>query len=673
MRSNAFLSLVLCLGLMHAITPASAHDGHSHDGHDHDHSHAADASAAIMTTRPAAKSLPPVQADDVFHFVVYGDRTGGVPEGLKVLEQAVDDTNLLDPDLVMTVGDLIQGYNQTPEWLDQAAEYQEIMNRLNMRWYPVAGNHDVYWRGPDAPPQGHHESNYEKHFGPLWYSFQHKNAGFIVLYSDEGDPETNEKAFNQGRLQKMSDKQLEFLEKALKDHKDADHVFLFLHHPRWIGGGYTGGNWDVVHDMLKSAGNVTAVFAGHIHHMRFDGPIDGIAYYTLATTGGHLSAEIPGAGYLHHLNMVTVRPDDISVASLPIGSVMDPKEFTPEFLATVDQARSVRPSLQSGELRLNIDGSASGELTYAIKNTTTRPLQGSLVFGSPDRPSRDWTSDLDHQHYEIAAGQSRQFTFTVNRPAGSMQTLTMPTVRTELDLIGETTRIRLPAIDQPLPLRVSAVPADFFTASKDLALRVQTPQSAVRIPSDEFELPDGPFTIEGWCRLDEAAGYNAVIAKTQSSEYAIFMDEGAPVFDVNLNGRYVSAKSDQTIAIGQWTHIAGVFDGKEVRLYVNGKQVDSRPARGKRRANKLPLFLGADPDAGGNPTRNFVGLLDEVRLSTGAVYEADFTPESRFLPQDSTVLLMHLDRRVGPFVLDHSNSAAMGTLGKAADLVSHDR
>ena len=110
-----------------------------------------------------------------------------------MLEQAVVDTNLLDPDLVMTVGDLIQGYNDTPEWLQQMSEYKDIMNRLKMKWFPVAGNHDVYWRGVGKAPEGQHESNYEKHFGPLWYTFQHKNAGFVVLYSDEGDSKTNER------------------------------------------------------------------------------------------------------------------------------------------------------------------------------------------------------------------------------------------------------------------------------------------------------------------------------------------------------------------------------------------------------------------------------------------------------------------------------------------------
>ncbi|MDG1837806.1 MAG: hypothetical protein P8I91_03280, partial [Phycisphaerales bacterium] len=71
----------------------------------------------VMTDRPTPLPLATPVQDDAFLFAVFGDRTGGPPEGVKVLVQAVADTNLIDPDLVMTVGDLVQGYNTRPLWL----------------------------------------------------------------------------------------------------------------------------------------------------------------------------------------------------------------------------------------------------------------------------------------------------------------------------------------------------------------------------------------------------------------------------------------------------------------------------------------------------------------------------------------------------------------------------
>ena len=143
----------------------------------------------IHTSRENGRPLPLTKGEDAFQFAIYGDRTGGPAEGIEVLRQAVKDTNLLDPDLVMTVGDLIQGYNEPKEWMKQMEEFRGVMEDLNMPWYPVAGNHDIYWRAPAGapkPPPQEHEDNYEEHFGPLWYWFAHKKNGFLVLYTDEG-------------------------------------------------------------------------------------------------------------------------------------------------------------------------------------------------------------------------------------------------------------------------------------------------------------------------------------------------------------------------------------------------------------------------------------------------------------------------------------------------------
>ena len=76
-----------------------------------------------------------------------------------------------------------------------------------------------------------------------------------------------------------------------------------------------------MHDALVEAGNVRAVFAGHIHRMRHDGFRDGIEYVTLATTGGSQNGRSPSAGYLHHFHMVTVREDRISLAALPVSGI----------------------------------------------------------------------------------------------------------------------------------------------------------------------------------------------------------------------------------------------------------------------------------------------------------------------------------------------------------------
>ena len=205
----------------------------------------------FRTDRDSEVELELPAEDESFAFAVFGDRTGGPAAGVQVLAQAVEEVNLVDPDLVMTVGDMIQGYNQYEQWQQQADEFTGIMDGLDSPWFPVAGNHDTYWRG-DGRPDDEHDSNYERHFGPLWYAFRHKDCWFISLYTDEGNPVTGEKNFGKPDCQVMSPEQFAFLDRTLEEAREARHVFVFLHHPRWNGGRY-GGDWPRVHDRLVEA------------------------------------------------------------------------------------------------------------------------------------------------------------------------------------------------------------------------------------------------------------------------------------------------------------------------------------------------------------------------------------------------------------------------------------
>ncbi len=601
------------------------------------------------TDRESPRGLPLPSEDESFHFTIFGDRTGGPAEGVKVLAQAVADTNALGPDLVMTVGDLIEGYNQTADWLPEMEEYRSTMSDLSMPWFPVAGNHDVYWRGSDRPA-GEHEANYEEHFGPLWYAFEHKGSWFVVLYSDEGDPEAGDKSIHEARCQQMSEEQFAWLDRTLQEAAGADHVFVFLHHPRWLGGDSYGEHWNPVHDRLVSAGNVTAVFAGHIHHMRYEGARDGIEYFTLATTGGSLSRDLPEVGFLHHFHVVTVRQGGIDVAAVPVGQVFDARTITGELTDMVqdfDRNLSIDFPETPG---LRGDRKITGYLAVELTNPVERELDVQLSWDS----AQAWRFAPDHSHGRVPPHSSREFLFEVERNSTEFDGMRLPTLHLTMELLTESARIPVTSRSLPLPVNASRLVRPEIPP-EERVLSVDGENDYLSVASDQLAMPDGPLTVEGWLRATRFPDRAGFLTKTENSDFGLFVGEGRPAFVVHLDGEYVTASVDEAVLEpGHWHHLAGVFDGDEVRLYVDGSLVAATPGSGLRTMRSLPFLIGADVNSRGEGTSLIPGQIDEVRVSHRARYQSDFVPARRLREDSETALLLHMDDSQGPWMFDSS-------------------
>ena len=70
---------------------------------------------------------------------------------------------------------------------------------------------------------------------------------------------------------------------------------------------------------------------------------------------------------------------------------------------------------------------------------------------------------------------------------------------------------------------------------------------------------------------------------------------------------------------GQWHHLAGVFDGRNAALYLDGEREDSADAQPIAQA-AAPVMIGGNS---GRPERKFNGWMSDVRLYGYGLSEAE--------------------------------------------------
>lgn len=268
-----------------------------------------------------------------FQFAIVTDRTGGVRPG--IFEDAVRKLNLLQPEFVMSVGDLIMGYTHDRAVLDrQWDEFESFVNSLQMPFFYVPGNHDV--------TNDVQKKVWKERFGRDYYHFTYGNVLFLCLNSE--DPERG-----------IGDEQAAYVARVLEENRDVRWTLVFLHRPLWIDypppaadGSVTSGpaqalsGWERVEALL--AGRPHTVFAGHLHrytrHVRHNAN-----YIVLASTGG--GSPLRGArpyGEFDHVVWVTMTDEGPILANLELSGIWD------QDVVTAEMARLVRALLQRGVL-----------------------------------------------------------------------------------------------------------------------------------------------------------------------------------------------------------------------------------------------------------------------------------------------------------------------------------
>jgi len=239
---------------------------------------------------------------DNFQFAIVSDRTGGHRPG--VFADAVEKLNLLKPEFVVSIGDLIEGYTQDDTELNrQWDEFDRIVNKLQMPFFYVPGNHDI----SNTAMAG----KWQERLGSSYYHFVYRNVLFLCLNTQDGSSRW------------IDDQQMQYFRKVLKENGNVRRTLVFMHQPMWLSESYE--NWKQFELLL--AGRPYTVFAGHLH-VYSKSIREGRRYYLLATTGGAgkgQSGQPAGLAecQFDHIVWITMTEDGPVVANLLLEGILN--------------------------------------------------------------------------------------------------------------------------------------------------------------------------------------------------------------------------------------------------------------------------------------------------------------------------------------------------------------
>ena len=329
------------------------------------------------------------KTDDVFRFVVVGDRTGGAVD--QVFEEIIDEVKLLDPDFVMCVGDLIEGYS--PDTTVMYAQWDSILatiETLPCKFHFVAGNHEIINEIDRAI--------YEEKTGvKRYYSFNYDNSHFIIL--------DNTMTY-WTPPQEMDADQLAWLEKDLEKHKQMDNIFVFYHIPTYIYA-LREGRTDSLAQIFEKY-RVDAVFTGHHHQYSYTNR-NNVEYINVGSSGGVMSTNDPARGHFYHYLMVSVRGQEHNIAVLKKESALLRNVVTLDDIRIIreldEQAIIIEDCIvdentkdHTQTVRLTVNNSGPDSLINPIQwqvdpaRYTIAPAEIPLAIASEE--TREYTFDL---------------------------------------------------------------------------------------------------------------------------------------------------------------------------------------------------------------------------------------------------------------------------------------
>lgn len=404
-----------------------------------------------------------------FQFAIVTDRTGGHRPG--VFLDGIRKLNLLQPEFVMSVGDLIEGYTEDLDELNrQWNEFNGFIEELEAPFFYVPGNHDITNKVM--------QDLYLEKFGKSYYHFVYNDVLFMCLNSED-----QYRGAGRGTI---SDDQYEYIKTTLASNQDVKWTLLFLHQPLWNQ--ENPERWPDVEKLL--ADRKHSVFMGHVHHYAKYERNNG-KYFTLGTTGGGSRLRGPKMGEFDHVVWITMTEEGPIMANLQLEGIWDEDvstEKTRAYLREVEQSNpfKIEP--------LFVDGDQFVSDIMKIKITNDLDIPMKVDFR--ERFSWDLKGAVDQNELEIAPNSVEfvEVELAAKKRARNLEKIEAMQLAATVQHLGE----GIPAIEIPFT----------FLIAPEKKYKLTKTQKAINIDGDLADWEAVPYQIEGDDTSDASAKFS---------------------------------------------------------------------------------------------------------------------------------------------------------------------
>ncbi len=127
----------------------------------------------------------------------------------------------------------------------------------------------------------------------------------------------------------------------------------------------------------------------------------------------------------------------------------------------------------------------------------------------------------------------------------------------------------------------------------------------------------GQITVATWVNVASVSTEWTAIVTKGDSAWRLSTERAERRFHFAVGGNTLIAGL-KTVSANEWHHIAGVCDGSQMRMYVDGQLDASGSYNGSIEQNDYPVYIGENAEQTG---RFWHGLIDDVRIYNYALPE----------------------------------------------------